>query len=371
MDSVRRLAILGCTGSIGRQVLEVVRSFPERFEVVALAAGRNIELLREQVEEFRPKLVFAHSLNPDEATPLEEMATHPDVDLIVIATSGKAGLMPTLSAIRYGKAVALANKEALVMAGELLTTEARRCGATILPVDSEHSAIWQCLTGEDREQVSRIILTASGGPFQKLSPKELTAVTAEEALRHPTWRMGKKVTIDSATLMNKGFEVIEAHWLFNFPWEKIEAVLHAESTAHCFVEFSDGSIKCLLSPPDMRIPIQYALTYPERWQNPELPRLNLTQLRSLTFAPIDEDRFPCFRLAVEAGRRGGTYPAALCAADEIAVELFLQGRIGFVDIAELVQSVLSQHQGISHPQLEEILDADAWARKVARELTLR
>jgi 1-deoxy-D-xylulose-5-phosphate reductoisomerase len=375
-DNVKRLAILGSTGSIGRQVLEVVRSFPERFQVVALAAGKNTPLLAQQAREFGPKLIFAQ--NPDDHMvgragylSMEEMASHPDVDFVVIATSGKAGLMPTLSAIHSGKTIALANKETLVMAGGVVIAEAHRYGVTILPIDSELSAIWQCLHGEERGQVARIILTASGGPFRDYSREELARVTPEEALKHPTWLMGGKVTIDAATLMNKGLEVIESHWLFDIPFDHIEAVLHRESIVHSLVEFADGSVKAMLSPPDMRLPIQYALSYPERWQNPDLPRLDLAQVHRLNFESIDTDRFPCFELAVEAGRKGGTYPAVLCAADEVAVELFVQQRLGFLEIAELVESVLSQHRGISQPELEDILAADAWAREIAKSSTSR
>ncbi len=373
---MKRIAILGCTGSIGQQTLAVVRRFPERFEVVGLAAGSNTSLLAQQVQEFRPKFVF--SQEPDDQMlraasylPIDEMASHPDVDLVVIATSGMAGLAPTLSAIHAGKTIALANKEALVMAGELVTAEARRCGVDILPIDSEHSSLWQCLRGEEREQVARLIITASGGPFRNSSQEELAAVTPEETLKHPTWEMGPKVTIDSATLMNKGMEVIEAHWLFAMPFEQIEVLIHPQSIVHSLVEFSDGSVKALLSPPDMRLPIQYALSYPERWHNTELPRLDLAQVQSLDFEPIDMDRFPCFQLALEAGSRGGTYPAVLCAADEVAVELFLRNKIGFLEIRKLVQEVLSQHQSTGQPGLDDILAADAWAREVARNLTSR
>jgi 1-deoxy-D-xylulose-5-phosphate reductoisomerase len=367
---MKRLAILGSTGSIGQQALEIVRSFPDRLEVLALAAGQNIPLLTQQVGEFKPKLFFAQGLAGEalgEASyaSMEEMASHPNADIVVIATSGKAGLSPTLAAVRSGKAVALSNKEALVMAGELVTSESHRYGAKILPIDSEMSAIWQCLEGEE---AARLILTASGGPFRNYSQEQLAAVTAAEALKHPTWRMGKRITIDSATLMNKGFEVIEAHHLFHTPFEEIDVVLHPQSVVHSLVEFADGTLKAILSPPDMRFPIQYALSYPERWQSPELPHLDLIQLGSLTFEPVDRVRFPCFGIAIEAGREGGTYPAALCAADEVAVELFLEGRLSFLEIPKLVERVLSQHKGVSQPGLEDILEADAWARKAARDL---
>ena len=368
-DSVKRLAILGSTGSIGQQTLEVVRSFPHRFQVMGLAAATNIELLTKQIDEFRPKLISIESASGRERLPssicelssLEEMASHPDVDLLVVAVTGKAALAPTLEAIRAKKSIALATKEVLVMAGEIVISEAKRHNAQILPIDSEPSAIWQCLRGEERG-VSRLILTASGGPFQHLSLDALARVTPQQALNHPTWKMGKKVTIDSATMMNKGFEVIEAHWLFDIPLEKIEVVIHPQSIVHSFVEFVDGSIKAQLSLPDMRLPIQYALFYPERLPS-KLPHLDFSNIGALTFEAPDMEKFPCLRLAVEAGRKGGTYPAVLSAADEVAVELFLEGRIGFLDIAKLVEETLEQHQSTPSPSLEEVLAADAWARE--------
>ncbi len=373
---IKRIAILGSTGSIGRQTLDVVRSFPDRFRVVGLAAGRNTDLLRRQLAEFQPKLVSlateAELLAGDyQLLTLEEIASHPEVDLVVVATSGKAGLPPTLSAIRAGKSIALANKEVLVMAGEIVTTEAERHRAQILPLDSEHSAIWQCLRGEEGRKIARLILTASGGPFRNRPPVELDSVDIEEALKHPTWQMGRKVTIDSATLMNKGMEVIEAHWLFGVPFGNIEVVIHPESIVHSFVEFIDGSVKAQLSPPDMHLPIQYALCYPERLPNRRLPRLDFPKIGTLTFEAPDLEKFPCLKLALEAGQRGGTYPAVLAAADEIAVELFLSHRIGFPDIAKVVENTLNHHQGISHPTLEDILAADLWARECAAGLVSR
>ncbi|MFQ5925673.1 MAG: 1-deoxy-D-xylulose-5-phosphate reductoisomerase [Dehalococcoidia bacterium] len=364
-DNVKRLAILGSTGSIGQQTLEVVRSFPNKFQVMGLAAGRNLELLAKQIGQFQPKLVsigLADWLPSSkcELLSLEEMVSHPDVDLVVVAVTGKAALAPTLEAIRAKKSIALATKEVLVMAGEIVISEAKRHGAQILPIDSEPSAIWQCLRGEEGG-VSRLILTASGGPFQHLSPDALAKVTPQQALNHPTWKMGEKVTIDSATLINKGFEVIEAHWLFDTPLEKIEVVIHPQSIVHSFVEFVDGSIKAQLSLPDMRLPIQYALFYPERAPN-ELSRLDFSNIGALTFEAPDLERFPCLRLALEAGRKKGTYPTVLSAADEVAVELFLQRRIGFLDIAKLVAEALEQHQSTPCPSLQEVLAADAWAR---------
>jgi 1-deoxy-D-xylulose-5-phosphate reductoisomerase len=301
---------------------------------------------------------------------MEEIASHPDIDLVVVATSGKVGLAPTLAAIKAGKQIALANKEVLVLAGEIVISEAKQYGAEILPIDSEHSAIWQCLHGE-QSQPARIILTASGGPFYDHSPEQLATVTPEEALTHPTWKMGNKVTIDSATLMNKGLEVIEAHWLFSIPFNRIEIMIHRQSIIHSLVEFADGSTKAQLSFPDMRLPIQYALSYPERLPNARLPHLNLVTVKSLTFEPANLDQFPCLRLALEAGKSGGTYPTVLSAADEIAVDLFLTGKIRFADIAELLARTISMHQSIPNPSLEEILATDVWARKTAMDITKR
>jgi len=375
---MKRIAILGSTGSIGQQTLEVVRPFSDRFSVLALGAGKNVELLARQVEEFQPKLVsFQGTRNegpgkdvsfqvPDsEFLSLEEIACHPEVDLVVIATSGKAGLAPTLAAIRAGKQIALANKEVLVMAGGIVMAEAKRQGVEIFPVDSEHSAIWQCLRGENRAEVAQLILTASGGPFFHYTLEQMAAITPEQALRHPTWQMGEKVTVDSATLMNKGMEVIEAHWLFDLPLQHIDVLIHPGSIVHSMVEFADGSVKAQLSVPDMRLPIQYALSYPERLPNPNLPRTDWDRFASLSFEPPDLTRFPCLRLAIEAGEKGGTYPAVLCAADEVAVGLFLSHRIGFVDIAKLIEETLEHHQSISDPSLDEILVADAWAGEYA------
>ncbi len=368
-NNVKRLAILGATGSIGQQTLDVVRSVPDRFQVVGLGAGRNAALLAKQIEEFQPKFVSIESASsPERLRSLkcemlsaEELAAHPDVDLVVIAISGKAGLNPTMAAIRAKKSIALATKEVLVMAGGIITAEAKRHGAQILPIDSEPSAIWQCLHGEE-QRISRLILTASGGPFRHLSAEELETVSPQQALAHPTWRMGTKVTIDSATLMNKGFEAIELSWLFDVPLDNIEIVVHPQSVVHSMVEFIDGSIKAQLSPPDMRLPIQYALFYPERLPN-KLPHLDFSNTSALTFEPPDREKFPCLRLALEAGRKGGTYPAVLSAADEVAVALFLEERIGFMNIPKLVAESLEEHQSIPNPSLEDVLAADAWARE--------
>ncbi len=368
-DTVKKLAVLGSTGSIGRQTLEVVRALPDRFRIAGLAAGKNTDLLAEQIKEFRPRFVYhqdtgshlAQTGTEYELLSLEDIARHPDIDTIVIATSGKAGLKATLTAVKAGKTVALANKESLVMGGDIITAEARLNKANILPIDSEHSAIWQCLRGEGKP--SRIILTASGGPFNGYSLKELEKVTVEQALEHPSWQMGKKVTIDSATLMNKGLEIMEARWLFDIPVENISVIIHPQSIIHSMVEFADGSVKAQLSYPDMRLPIQYALSYPERLSNPQLPKLDWNNFKDLTFKQPDFDTFPCLRLAIEAGKAGGTCPAVLCGADEAAVELFLSRRIGFTDIAGLVEQVLSEHETAHNPSLEEIMASDSWARE--------
>ena len=373
MGRVKRIAILGSTGSIGQQALDVVRASPDELQIVALTGNRNLRLLERQIREFQPRM-FCSTTRPDtsyggEFLSLDEIAGHPEVDFVVVATAGKAGLSPTLAALKTGKTVALANKEVLVMAGEITVREASLHQAQILPIDSEHSAIWQCLQGEESKP-QRLFITASGGPFYSCSQSQLSQVTAEQALQHPVWKMGRKVTIDSATLMNKGLEVIEAHWLFSFPFGSIEILMHPQSIVHSLVEFMDGSLKAQLSRPDMRLPIQYALSYPRRWPNPELPRLDWSKINSLDFEPVDYDRFPCLRLAVDAGKSGGTYPAVLCAADEVAVELFLSRRIGFTDIAKIVQKTLEQHRNIAAPSVEEILAADDWARECAARLSL-
>jgi 1-deoxy-D-xylulose-5-phosphate reductoisomerase len=372
MGSVKKIAILGSTGSIGQQALDIIRAQPHELEVVALTGNKNIELLGRQVREFQPKMFFSPA-KPDiddggEFLSAEEIASHPDVDFVIVATAGNAGLSPTLAALKAGKTVALANKEVLVMAGDIIVREANRHQAQILPIDSEHSAIWQCLQGE-KNKPQRLLLTASGGPFYHYSQSQLAGVTPEKALQHPVWKMGRKVTVDSATLMNKGLEVIEAHWLFSFPFDSIEILIHRQSIVHSMVEFTDGSVKAQLSWPDMRLPIQYALSYPQRWSNFDLPRIDWNKINFLDFEPVDYDRFPCLKLALEAGKSGGTYPAVLCGADEVAVGLFLSHKIGFTDIAELVQETLEQHHSISQPSIEDVLAADAWARNCSIHLS--
>lgn len=371
----RRVAVLGSTGSVGRQALDVLRQLPDRFDVVALAAGRNGDELARQVAAFRPRYASAEAESPAlrdamaaagtrEAT-MDEMAVAPDVDLLLVATAGAAGLLPTLAALRLGRPVAIANKEVLVMAGHLVREAMLAGGGELRPVDSEHSAIWQCLWGEDETAVRRIILTASGGAFRDFDEAQLAAVTPEQALNHPTWKMGRKITVDSATLMNKGMETIEAMWLFGVPMEKVEVVLHRESIVHSLVEFSDGSVKAQLGVPDMRLPIQCALAYPERMPVPPAPPLDLAAVGALHFDRPDLARFPALRLAMEAGERGGTFPAVMAAADEVVVERFLDGQVGFLDIPRVIEAVLNDHDPVADPDLETVLDADRWARSAA------
>ncbi|MCX6005215.1 MAG: 1-deoxy-D-xylulose-5-phosphate reductoisomerase [Chloroflexi bacterium] len=366
--TVKKLAILGSTGSIGRQTLDIVRAFPHRFEIIGLACGNNISQFKAQLHEFKPRFAFSHSPGEVPAqvqtSTMEDMASFPDVDLVIIATTGRAGLNPTVSALRAGKSVALANKEILVMAGELLTGMAKQTGSQIFPIDSEHNAIWQCLKGED-SAVSRLFLTASGGPFYGIPHDKLNNISTEDALNHPTWKMGKKVTVDSATLFNKGLEAIEAHWLFGIPYPKIEIVIHRQSIVHSMIEFEDGSVKAQMSMPDMHLPIQYVLFYPQRLHNKNIARLTFDEMRTFTFEPVNYESFPCLKLALEAGKKGGTYPAVLCGADEIAVDFFLKKQIGFLDIEKIIEKTLNLHQNNANPGLEDIIEADRWARETA------
>jgi len=369
---VKRIVVLGATGSIGRQTLDIVRAFPDEFEVVGLAAGHNVELLLDQINEFHPRHISCIS-RPDPLpngvtfTPMEDMVCLDDVDTVVVATMGSVGLIPTLNALKHGKAVALSNKEPIVMGGAIIKDYEARYGGQILPVDSEPSAIWQCLRGEENE-IRRLMITASGGPFRLTPLEDMAKVTPEQALKHPTWHMGKKITIDSATLMNKAFEVIESHWLFGVPLDRIEVVVHPQSTIHSMVEFADGSIKAQMGPPDMRLPIQYALFYPKRRPNGMIPKLDTSISHSLTFQPLEPQRYPCFELAMEAGRQGGSCPAVLSAADDVAVHSFLGGKIAFTDIPRLVDRVLSEHKRTPGLDFAELLDVDLWATARAEEL---
>ncbi len=380
---MKKIAILGSTGSIGRSSLQVIEQFPDRFQVVALAAGKNIELLAEQIQRFRPKLAavldqqlakdLANRLQPDTRVEVlagsegyQQVASCIDADMVLSAMVGAAGLIPTLSAIQAGKDVALANKETLVMAGALVMDEVRRARVTLLPVDSEHNAIFQALQGHRREDLKRILLTASGGPFLHMTIEELESVTPAQALAHPNWAMGAKITIDSATLMNKGLEVIEAKWLFDVPVEKIDVHIHPQSIVHSMVEYVDGSVIAQMGIPDMRIPIAYALAYPER-VDLDLPRLNLFASKTLTFLEPDLSRFPCLNLAFAACKAGATMPAVLNAANEVAVQAFLDNRIPFNGSARLVNQALQEHVLDPAAELEAILAADAWARQRTEE----
>ncbi|HAA02182.1 MAG TPA: 1-deoxy-D-xylulose-5-phosphate reductoisomerase [Syntrophobacteraceae bacterium] len=376
----KALSILGSTGSIGVNTLEVIRQFPNRFSIIGLAAGRNVALLFDQILEFQPRVVAV--MDEACATRLRQMlesvhnrpevlsgadgyqtiAALPEVNMVVAAMVGAAGLVPTVAAIEAGKHVALANKETLVIGGSVVVPLTERRGVRLLPVDSEHSAIFQSLQGNQHHSLRRILLTASGGPFFRKSMDELSTVTPQAALKHPNWSMGRKITIDSATLMNKGLEVIEAHWLFNVPVDQIAVHIHPESIIHSMVEYVDGSVIAQLGIPDMKTPIAYALSYPERLPLRQ-PALDLFQLQNLSFYPPDETKFPCLRLAYQACREGSTMPAVLNAANEVAVEAFLNERIGFLDIPTLIESTMSRHSTASEVTLQSILEADHWARK--------
>ena len=389
MSAPKTIAVLGSTGSIGRSTLEVARALGGRVTIAALAANVNAAKLERQVAEFRPRLAaMAGDAGAGELAALEEtcrksgtrLVTGPDglreaaglagVDLVVNAVVGAAGIEPTLEAIRARKSVALANKESLVAAGEIIVSAAGQAGVSLLPVDSEHSAVYQCIRGEPSGRIRRLVLTASGGPLIDADPAALAGATAEEALNHPTWTMGRKVTIDSATLVNKGFEVIEAHWLFGVPADRIDVVIERKSVVHAMVEFIDHSVSALLSSPDMRLPIQYALTYPERAESP-VARLDLEGLGGLVFEKPDHERFPCLRLAYDALARGGTAPAALSAADEVAVDAFLGGRMRFGDIDPVLREVVETHKPGRGDSLQAVLEADAWARRAAGEIIAR
>ncbi len=377
---MKRLAILGSTGSIGTQTLDVVAAHPGRFEIAALAAGTNLDLLELQVRRFRPRLVSVQSEGNARdlqrrlggmatevrygGAGLREAATDSGASLVVSAIVGSAGLEPTMAAVQAGKDLALANKESLVMAGELLTAEARKRGGRILPVDSEHSAVFQCLAAHTTSQVQRIILTASGGPFRTRSRATFAQISPEEALTHPTWSMGRKITIDSATLMNKGLEVIEAHWLFGLPVSQVDAIIHPQSIVHSLVEFVDGAILAQLGVPDMRVPIQYALTYPDRRANPA-PRLILEGLAHLSFEAVDHEKFPCLDLAYEAAKAGGTAPTVLNAANEVAVHRFLNRQLGFDEIPTMIRKALDLAPGRDVRSVEDVLEVD---REVRRRL---
>jgi 1-deoxy-D-xylulose-5-phosphate reductoisomerase len=374
----KNIAILGSTGSIGRNSLEVIANSPELFRVVSLSANKNIDGLQSQIDRFRPTSVAV--LDPVRASELKKwinstvrlysgedgllaLIDQEDIDIVISSFVGFAGLRPTIRAVEAGKTIALANKETLVVAGGLIMDAAQRTGARIVPVDSEHSAILQCLAGEESKNVARIILTASGGPFLGLEAHEFDEITVEAALKHPNWNMGKKITIDSATLMNKGLEVIEAHWLFGLPPKSIEVIIHPQSVIHSMVEFVDGSIKAQLGIPDMKIPIQYALTYPSRFAS-IFPRIDFSEVREMTFSTPDVGKFPCLTLAYEVLEEGGTAPAVMNAANEVAVQKFLQKEIRFTDIHRLIRETLDRIPTIPNPDLGQIVEADRSAREL-------
>jgi 1-deoxy-D-xylulose-5-phosphate reductoisomerase len=382
---MKRLTILGSTGSIGRNALDIVSSHRDLFRVAVLTAGNNVDLLEKQIKSFSPDVVavadegsareLRRTIGKKLASSLKilsgeegicQAAAYEGSDFVLSAIVGAAGLIPTLSAIRSGKAIGLANKEALVMAGRIVMGEAKRCGLKILPVDSEHSAIFQCIEGHRKSDIRRIILTASGGPFFDRSIEDLGGVTPEEALRHPRWSMGKKITIDSATLMNKGFEVIEAHHLFGLPPERIDVVIHPQSIVHSMVEFNDRSCIAQLSVPDMKGPIAYALTYPQRLAD-IINGLSLHEVGTLTFKR-PENNFPCLSYAYQALESGGTMPAVLNAANEVAVEAFLKGRIRFTDIPVIIKKTMNEHTLMSDAELGMVIEADRWARRNTEEV---
>lgn len=377
---MKRIAILGSTGSIGRQVLDVAERMPDRIRIVGLAAHRNVRLLTEQAKKFKPDIAaiadedFHYELISNlqgmqckavsGQDGLNEVAEWPGIDTLVVSLAGSPGLEPTIIGIESGKHIALASKEVLVAAGEIVSKLAKDRNIKILPIDSEHSAIFQCLNGEKRDDIEKIILTASGGPFRNTPAEKLLHVTAENALAHPTWSMGKKISIDSANLMNKALEIIEARWLFDIAASQVQVVVHPQSIVHSMVMFKDGSVIAQLGLPDMRLPIQYSLTYPERVDT-NLPRLNILEKGMLTFEEPDYEKFPALNMAYSAAKIGGTMPAVMNAADEVAVEMFLNGVISFPGIVELIRETMSAHEPVINPELPEILKADCWARQTA------
>ncbi|MBM7572057.1 1-deoxy-D-xylulose-5-phosphate reductoisomerase [Aquibacillus albus] len=375
---MKKITLLGATGSIGIQTLDVIRNHPDKFKLYAIAFGQNVEHALSIINEFNPKRIVVKNAATKQKLEslinqhhiyignegMIDISVDPETDILVNAVMGSVGLEATLQAIRAKKQIAIANKETLVTAGHLIMSEAKKHKVDLLPVDSEHSAIFQCLNGERRADVSQIILTASGGSFRDKTRAELADVTITDALNHPNWSMGAKITVDSATMMNKGLEVIEAHWLFDVPYNQIDVVLHKESVIHSMVEFSDRSVMAQLGTPDMRVPIQYALTYPMRLDLPQTKKLNLIEIGKLHFSKMDFERFPCLRLAFEAGRVGGTMTTVLNAANEIAVDLFLQGKISFLEIETLIERALDQHKVLNNPELKTIIEVDKQTRKL-------
>ena len=379
----KKISVLGSTGSIGKQTLEVVRNHPDKFEIIAISANKSIDILLSQIDEFKPKYVAVYdeesflklkSILKDKNIEvfcgmegLKIISSLDEIDVLVTAIVGMIGLLPTLEAIKNKKDIALANKETLVCAGELVMNEARKYGVNILPVDSEHSAIFQALNGENNKEIEKIILTASGGPFRGKKNEELINVTKNEALKHPNWSMGQKISIDSSTLMNKGLEVIEARWLFDIPYSKIDVLVHPQSIIHSMIEFVDTSVIAQLGVPDMKLPIQYALTYPNRIDS-NFEKLNLSKIKSLTFEEPDLDTFPCLKLAYETLKLGKTYSLVLNSSNEVLVEEFLKGNIKFYDIPKYIEKELEKHNGISNPTLDDILQIDFTTRNNIKEM---
>ncbi|MBK5459346.1 1-deoxy-D-xylulose-5-phosphate reductoisomerase [Peribacillus sp. TH16] len=382
---MKYISLLGATGSIGQQTADVVRAHPDQFKIVALSAGKNIELVRTYIQEFEPKLVSVQTkedyhvlkseffskkdiefMYGDEG--LTAVAVYDQATILVNAVIGSVGLYPTLQAIKAKKDIAIANKETLVTAGHLVINEAKKAGVRLLPVDSEHSAIFQALQGEKEKNIERLVITASGGSFRDRTREELKGVTVEEALNHPNWSMGAKITVDSASMMNKGLEVIEAHWLFDLPYDKIDVLLHKESIIHSMVEFHDSSVIAQLGTPDMRVPIQYALTYPDRLPLVGRKRLNLADAGKLHFSDMDFTRYPCLQFAYEAGKMGGTMTTVLNAANEAAVAAFLSGKVSFLEIETLIEKALNQHSVITLPDLETIQEVDLMTRQYIESL---
>ena len=364
------IVLLGSTGSIGTQTLDVIRVFSDHFKVIGLVAGKNKNLLKSQIKEFNPKFAYCDQIESYDQlfdgtdsiySDIETMITDSEVDLLVSATSGDFSILHTMSAINSGVSIALANKETIVMLGDILMDSVKSNKVNLFPIDSEPNAIWQCIRGEDNN-ISKLIITASGGSVRSTSLKEMKNLTPDQVLKHPNWNMGDKITVDSATMMNKVFEVIEAHWLFDVSWEKIDVVVHPESMIHSLVEFDDGSIKAQISNPDMRLPIQYALMYPNRKNNKNIKRFDPISTGALNFIDIDYERYPCFKLGLNAAMKGGTWPAALSGADDIAVESFLKGKISFLEISSFISEILSSHNNILNPNIDQILDAANSAR---------
>lgn len=378
---MKSISILGSTGSIGTQSLEIIRKFPKDFRITGLTCNKNTDILEKQIKEFNPESVAV--MDKEKADLLEEktdievlsglegvkkIASLDSSDTVLNSLVGSVGVLPTLEAIKHKKNIALANKETLVTAGQIVMDAVKKNNINLMPIDSEHSAIFQCLNGEDKKEVNRIIITCSGGTFRNLTLEQMKTVKAKDALKHPTWNMGSKITIDSASLMNKGFEVIEAHWLYNIHYDNLDVVIHPQSIIHSLVEFKDKSIIAQLGIPSMKIPIQYALTYPKRFANDKLPTLNLIEAKQLDFKQPDFDLFPCLKYAYDAGKISGTLPAVMNAANEIAVYAFLEDKISFLDIPKLIKKAMDSHKLIKNPDIDDILEADKTSREKANQL---